>query len=74
MNCIKCGAKTKVKDTRHALDVSNMFDPIIYRQRVCPKCNHIMYTIEFEVDNDEKFTREYRRANRVRYKKKGVDI
>ena len=46
MNCLKCGAKTAVLDSRP-------FAGTRYRKRKCIKCNNIFWTVEDEADPEE---------------------
>lgn len=45
MYCIKCDAKTKVKDTRYTLDGR------VTRYRVCDECFTSFYTLEDVVED-----------------------
>lgn len=51
MHCPKCEhLKTKVVDT-----VYNKTDDEFYRRRVCLKCRHRFYTVEFIIEDNEQF-------------------
>lgn len=61
MVCPKCKGKTKVVDVVHNTDANES-----YRFRKCRHCGFKFYTVEFEVDYDEQFRRnwtDYRRDN-----------
>lgn len=57
--CPKCGGATAVVDT-----VGNSQDGEIYRRRRCVDCKHTLYTIEFEVIDNERFRREWTKLHR----------
>lgn len=65
MNCPKCGEKTKVIDLSTAPDEK-------YRKRNCRVCGHKFYTIEYEVEYDQRFKDEWVKYNRayIRSRKK----
>ena len=50
MNCPKCNGKAKVNRT--ALDPETKE---FYRRRICEKCGHAFYTIEFEIEDTPEF-------------------
>lgn len=50
MLCPKCGDSTKVCDTRYERKENE-----VYRRHICRDCMHEFYTIEFEVENNNKF-------------------
>ena len=50
MLCPKCGYDTKVCDTRYDKKENEVF-----RRHVCKECGHEFFTVEFEVDMNEKF-------------------
>ena len=67
MRCIKCGAKTKVMDTRNSeskttfggqnrveANVSWYTRDWVYRRRHCPSCSESTITIEIPLDDLEK--------------------
>ena len=58
MICTKCGGKIRVVDTYH----SNNNE--IYRRRKCDDCGRGFYTVEFEVDDDERLKQELRSTHR----------
>lgn len=66
MKCPKCecGESTGVLDVRHAPDNED------YRQRKCKACNHIFYTVEFEVEPTESFMKEFSKLHRHQKKEK----
>ena len=52
MMCPKCGGKTKVMDSRLAMDQD---EEVRVRRRTCESCGHILYTIEYEIDYTQGF-------------------
>lgn len=57
MQCPKCKDKAKIVDS--------VFTPThgeTYRKRVCAGCGYIFFTIEFAVENNERFQREFHLA------------
>lgn len=58
MLCEKCKGKTKV------IDGCNTDQNERYRRRICLECGHIFYTVEFIVEEDDKFDYEWRRNYR----------
>lgn len=70
MNCPKCGKETVVWDISKAPDE-------LYRKRKCKVCGHKFCTIEYEVENDENFRKEWVKYNRScirnRSQKKGKE-
>jgi transcriptional regulator NrdR family protein len=65
MICPKCKEKTKVIDISH-----NDSDNEEYRRRKCTACEHIFYTVEYEVEYDEYVREVFNRNNRHNYIKK----
>jgi transcriptional regulator NrdR family protein len=63
MNCQKCGEKTLVKDCVHTNEEN-------YRRRMCGSCGRVFYTIEFEVEQNEEFVRQWN--NNYRKNKRSV--
>lgn len=59
MKCPKCGEKTRIIDVANVPETSEK-----YRKRECESCNHIFYTIEFEVENNEEFRKIWRTHSR----------
>lgn len=57
MLCSVCGAKTMVVDTRKKPE-----DFEIYRRHRCtnPDCGREFYTIEYEIDNDDRTVKMWR--------------
>lgn len=47
MTCPKCGGKTKVINSRDAIDQD---EEVRVRRRRCEECAHTYYTIEYEID------------------------
>jgi len=47
MTCPKCGGKTKVINSRDAIDQD---EEVRDRRRRCEECAHTFYTIEFGID------------------------
>lgn len=54
MNCPKCGRPAGSLD--HVITENKE----IYRERYCSSCKHKFYTIEFEVENNAQFKKEWR--------------
>lgn len=50
MLCPKCGGATKVCDTRY-----DGKDNEVFRRHACKDCSEEFFTIEFEVENNDKF-------------------
>ena len=50
MLCPKCGSSTKVCDTRYDGKENEVF-----RRHICKTCSHEFFTVEFEVENNNKF-------------------
>ena len=57
MKCSHCFGKTAVKDCVSTAEEN-------YRKRLCLNCGHIFFTIEFEVENDEKLKNTWRKNDR----------
>lgn len=53
MICTECGGDVMVTDSARKPDGE------VYRRRKCKGCGRIFYTIEFEVEKDEKFLVEW---------------
>lgn len=54
MNCSKCGGDTRVTDTNCNTDANER-----YRRRKCKVCGKVMWSIEFEVEFDEKYREQW---------------
>lgn len=50
MLCPKCGGKTTVCDTRFEGKENETF-----RRRICKSCDNEFFTIEFEIETNDKF-------------------
>lgn len=61
MKCPKCGAKTRVVETRSE-DIYNE----TYRKHKCENCGHVFYTREFEVAFNNMFQKFWNDNNRTR--------
>ena len=59
MTCPECGGKVAVIDISHNTDTNET-----YRKKKCLDCNHRFQTVEFEVELDEKLTREWIKHHR----------
>lgn len=59
MVCPKCGGRLNAMYTRH----SPMPDNETYRQRNCLDCGHQFYTVEFEIEWNEKAQKIWRGIN-----------
>lgn len=57
MICPKCGGKIKTNDVLNKPDTNE-----VYRKRVCTSCDHYFYTIEFEVEDNPQFQKEWKAA------------
>lgn len=64
MKCSKCGGKIGVIDLVHTDNNET------YRRKMCQVCKHEFYTIEFEVECDEKFSTEWGEFYRSGYARK----
>ena len=58
MKCPKCQGAIRVTDT--------VSTPLceVYRRRKCVECDHTFFTVEFEVEQNEKFMKEWRENHR----------
>lgn len=58
MLCPVCGTETHVEANGTK---KNVEDAEIYRKRICKnkKCEHVFYTVEFEVEPNESFMNLY---------------
>lgn len=61
MECPKCKAKMKCKDTRHGKDE-------MYRLYRCDNCGNVVYTVEFVVEFYGDFLERWDQASRWRKK------
>lgn len=61
MVCSKCGGKLVSTDTVNNPDANE-----VYRRKCCSNCGCIVYTSEFEVDQDERFREEWTKYHRGR--------
>lgn len=59
MKCDKCMGKTTVCDTVHTKENET------YRRRKCLICDSVFFTMEFEVDANAEFKKEWRKAHRA---------
>ena len=68
MICPKCGCEARAIDTVH-----NHQENETYRAKKCVKCGHIIYTVEYEVIQNQRFAEDWADAHRYRreMKKKG---
>ena len=64
MKCLKCGGKTGVADLVHTENNET------YRRKECRVCKHEFYTIEFEIECDEKLSTEWGKFYRNGYVQK----
>lgn len=58
MTCPKCKGRPSVVCT------VNVSWNEIYRQRKCDECGHVFFTVEFEVETNKRFMREWNRYNK----------
>lgn len=54
MRCPDCGGKLRVADILHNVEKNEN-----YRRRLCTKCGYEVYTIEFDVEPDEQFKKDW---------------
>lgn len=54
MTCPKCGGRTSIKDTAY-----NHKDREVYRKRECCDCHYVIYTMEYEIEPNEQFIRDW---------------
>lgn len=59
MKCPKCGGEIKVCCTTYTEENE------IYRRRKCFSCGHVFYTMEFEVEENPAFRKEWGRLRRT---------
>ena len=57
--CPKCGGEVKVRDTRH-----NDEHDETYRRYVCSSCGIMFFSVEYQVEENEAFFRNWRKADR----------
>ena len=62
MKCPKCGTRTI---TLQKLATS---ENEVYRKHVCPECEHIFYTTEFEIEKTAAFKKEWRELQEAEVK------
>lgn len=60
MKCPKCKGKLITKDTRHNDDAEET-----YRRKVCSKCGHTIFTIEYETLASTSFKSQWGRCDRT---------
>lgn len=60
--CPKCRSLMKVRDTRHS-------DGEIYRRRQCDTCGHTLFSLEFEVEDNDELRAAWRGLASARYGK-----
>lgn len=59
VSCPKCSAVVKTVDV-----VTNHDDNETYRKKKCTECGHKFYTIEYEIDTDERFHKQWCKHHR----------
>lgn len=59
MICPKCDNNSLVYDTRYEEEENEVF-----RCRVCKSCSHKFFTIEFEIENNDKFNSIWKKLAR----------
>ena len=59
MLCPKCKSATAVCDTRFDVKENEVF-----RRRICKECGHDFYTIEFDVEANDKFANMWKKLYR----------
>lgn len=60
MVCPKCGGKTTVFDSSFNSETNEY-----YRARRCRVCNHEFFTMEFEVEYNEQFKKDWNNNHRL---------
>lgn len=63
--CPKCGKPMTVMDT-----VWNDHYQERYRRRRCNACGHVAFSVEFEIEDNDRFRRDWNKCHRV-WDKKG---
>ena len=58
MKCPKCGGRTKVIDTRYPSADETL------RRRDCVVCEYIFFTIEYEINDDPRFRKCWKKCSR----------
>jgi len=71
MKCPKCGHEAKALETVH-----NHKENETYRAKKCVNCGHIIYTVEYEVIQNQRFAEDWAEAHHnyrkeLQKKKKG---
>ena len=61
--CPYCGGEVRVKDTRHGEKDET------YRRYVCLSCKTMIFTVEFQAEENDSFFRRWRKADRKRAEK-----
>ncbi len=61
MNCPNCDGDTHVTDTKYNGNANER-----YRRHKCKGCGHIMWTIEFEVEFDDRYRKQWNDCNRMK--------
>lgn len=59
MNCSECGGDTRVTDTNYNETANER-----YRRRKCKDCGRVIWTIEFEVEFDDRYQEQWRSCAR----------
>lgn len=65
MKCPKCNNEARAIDTVHNIEENET-----YRAKKCVKCGHVIYTVEYEVIQNQRFAEEWADAHRIREKQK----
>jgi transcriptional regulator NrdR family protein len=65
MKCPECDGKVTVIETRNNAPLNE-----IYRERKCRECGCVFYTLEFEIESDNAFEKEWHNLDRRLLKRK----
>lgn len=61
MRCPKCDSRCAVKETRE----SKVYIDEVYRKLICPQCGFTFHTVEFPVEESERFASVYKSSARA---------
>lgn len=65
MRCSKCGS-----DNLRVMETFSEFDEEVYRRRKCLDCGEKIFTVEYEVEQNEEFKKIYKEAWRGKHANK----
>jgi transcriptional regulator NrdR family protein len=66
MKCPECGGKTTVADSTRS-------DDEVMRKRKCLSCGRFTYTIEYEVEYGENFSKQWNKFHRSAIRKRQLN-